>query len=207
MNGKTDKRHLWLARSAAVLRRLATAVLPAITVMFICTQVAVAAETGADWRPTYDLALRWVNFAILVFLILKYARKPLVNFFKEKSEDVKKEIQEVEKEKAAILAKVEALLKERDRSQERLEALKARIISQGKANKQRIIDDARNEGKIMLEGAQRKVQSKLMSAHANIRAELIDYAVDLAMQKLPTEITEKDNQNLYETYLKSTEGL
>lgn len=185
-------------------RTLAAAVL-VLVASFLLTPQGVMAEDGAgDWRPTYDLALRWINFGILVFLILKYARKPLVNFFKEKSEDVKQEIKAVEQEKAEILTRVDEILQARDHSQEKLEKLKERIITQGKAKKQHIIEDARKESKIMLESAQRKIESQMITAQENIRAELIDHAIEMALEKLPEIIDEKDNQKLYEQYIENT---
>ncbi len=186
----------WRVSAAAVLL---------LMVLFLMVPQGVLAEDGAgDWRPTYDLALRWINFFILMFLIFKYARKPLVNFFKEKSEDIKKEIRAVEQEKEEILAKVEEMLKARDHSQEKLEKLKERVISQGKAKKQRIIEDARKESKILLAGAQRKIESQMMTAHEDVRAEMIDHAIEMALQKLPAVIDEKDSQKLYEQYIENT---
>ena len=54
-----------------------------IPIWLLLAESAGAAEAAGDWRPMYDLILRYVNFIILAFLIIKYARKPLVNFFKE----------------------------------------------------------------------------------------------------------------------------
>jgi len=185
--------------------RVAAAAVLLLMVLLLMVPQGVLAEDGAgDWRPTYDLALRWINFFILMFLIFKYARKPLVNFFKEKSEDIKKEIRAVEQEKEEILAKVEEMLKARDHSQEKLEKLKERVISQGKAKKQRIIEDARKESKILLAGAQRKIESQMMTAHEDVRAEMIDHAIEMALQKLPAVIDEKDRQKLYEQYIENT---
>ncbi len=152
--------------------RILTATVLMLAASFLLAPQGVMAEDGAgDWRSTYDLALRWINFGILVFLILKYARKPLVNFFKEKSEDVKQEIKAVEQEKAEILTRVDEILQARDHSQEKLEKLKERIIVQGKAKKQHIIEDDRKESKILLESDQRKIESQMITAHVNIRAE------------------------------------
>ncbi|MBW2178113.1 MAG: ATP synthase F0 subunit B [Deltaproteobacteria bacterium] len=174
----------------------------------VLTAQGVMAEDGANtWRPVYDVALRWINFGILVFILFKYARKPLVNFFKEKSAAVKKEIQAIEHEKEAILVRVDEILTARDQSQKKLEKLKARIITQGKAKKQTLIDNAQKESKILLESAQRKIQNQIISAQADIRAEMIDHAIEMALQKLPAEIDEKDNRQFYEHYLENTKGL
>ena len=188
-------------------RRMPAAIVMVVVLLVLLLPQGVLAEDGtADWRPTYDLALRWINFAILVFLILKYARKPLVNFFKEKSDDVKKEIRAVEQEKMEILAKVDEIIMARDHSQVKLKKLKERIIAQGRAQKQRIIEDARIESKLMLESAQRKIESQMAAAQEDIRAEMIDHAIDMALQKLPAVIDEKDNQNLYDQYIENTEN-
>jgi F-type H+-transporting ATPase subunit b len=186
-------------------RSLAAAVL--VLLLILMAPQGVMAEDGSgDWRPTYDLAMRWINFFILIFLILKYARKPLANFFREKSEDVRREIQAVEKEKEAILARVADMLEAREHSQEKLENLKARIITQGRAKKQRIIEDARKESEMMLEGARRKIESLMASAQKDIRAEMIDLAIEMALEKLPGVMAEEDNQKLYRQYLEYTES-
>ena len=186
--------------------RLMAAVVPVVLVLCLVIPQGVSAEDGSgDWRPIYDLVLRWINFAILVFLILKYARKPLVNFFKEKSADVKIEIQAVEQEKEEILAKVDEILKARDQSKEKLQKLQERIIAQGKAKKERIIEGARKESKLMLESAHRKIESQMMTAQDDLRAEMIDHAIDMALERLPGIIDEKDNQKLYEQYLEKTD--
>ena len=185
--------------------RVAAAAVLLLMVLFLMVPQGALAEDGAgDWRPTYDLAMRWINFFILMFLIFKYARKPLVNFFKEKSEDIKKEIQAVEQEKEEILAKVEEMLKARDHSQEKLEKLKERVIAQGKAKKQHIIENAQKESTLMLEGARRKIKSQMIAAQQGLRAEMIDHAIEMALQKLPAVIDEKDSQKLYEQYLENT---
>lgn len=186
-------------------RPLAAAML-VLLMLLMAPQGGLAEDGTGDWRPTYDLAMRWINFFILVFLILKYARKPLVNFFREKSEDVRKEIQAVEKEKEEILARVADMLEAREHSQEKLENLKARIITQGKAKKQRIIEDARTESEMMLEGARRKIKSQMAAAQKDIRAEMIDLAIEMALEKLPGVIAEEDNQKLYHQYLEHTES-
>jgi len=188
-------------------RALAAAALLLLVPFLLVPQGVLAADGSGDWRPTYDLALRWINFGILVFLIIRYARKPLVNFFKEKSEDVRKEIRAVEQEKEEILARVDEILKTRDHSMEKLEKLKERIMVQGTAKKERIIEDAQKESKMMLESAQRKIESKMMKAQEDIRAEMIDHAFEMAMQRLPAEMKDQDSQKLYEQYLEGTKAL
>ncbi len=34
---------------------------------------ASAADNPDNWRPVFDLVMRWLNFGIIVFIIVKYA--------------------------------------------------------------------------------------------------------------------------------------
>ena len=168
---------------------------------------ALAAEGSGGWRPTYDLVLRYINFLILAFLIIKYARKPLVNFFKEKSQDVKKEIQQIEIEKNEVQNQVKALLDAREKNKEKLEQLKDRILSQDKAKQKRIVDDALQESTLLLENTHQKLENRILKAKNALRTELVDMAIDLATKKLPEEITDQDNQRFVDHYLQSTQAI
>jgi F-type H+-transporting ATPase subunit b len=175
--------------------------------LWLLSGEALAAEASSGWRPAYDLTMRYINFLILVFLILKYARKPLVVFFKGKSQEVKRDIQKIEESKSQVQDQVKALLEEQDKSRERFEQLKERIISQGKIKQTNIIDDARREGQLLLENANLKIDHLIAKAQHTLRSEMIDMAIDLAMKKLPETITDQDNQRFVDHYLESTRSL
>jgi F-type H+-transporting ATPase subunit b len=175
-----------------------------IPIWLLLAESAGAAEAAGDWRPMYDLILRYVNFIILAFLIIKYARKPLVNFFKEKSQDVKKEIEKIEAEKEEIRLQVKALQESHAQGKERLEQIKERIISQGRVRRQGIVDDAKLESKLLLENAQRKIDNQLIKAGHTLRMEMIDLAFDSALDRLPKEVTDQDSRRFIEHYLEYT---
>jgi F-type H+-transporting ATPase subunit b len=174
--------------------------------LWLLSGEAMAADASGSWRPTYDLIMRYINFLILAFLIIKYARKPLVDFFKSKSLDIKKDIQNIEEAKEQVQNQVKSLLEEREKSREKFEQLKERIISQGKMKQTRIIEDAKQEGKLLLKNTNLKIDNLIIKARYTLRSEMIDLAIDLAMKKLPGEITEQDNQRLLDRYFTSTES-
>jgi F-type H+-transporting ATPase subunit b len=177
------------------------------TILWCLPGSVAAAETSADWRPTYDLVLRYINFLILVFLIFKFARKPLVNFFKDKSQDVKIEIQKIEEAKEKIEEQVKAMLEAREKSREKFERIKARIVSQGETRKKHIIEDAKQESKLLLENTHLKVDYMILRAKQTLQSEMIDMAIDMAMEKLPQEITDQDSQRFSNQFLENTESI
>jgi len=165
---------------------------------------ALAAEKSNSWRPMYDLILRWINFGIIVFVIVKYGKTPLMNFLRGQKDKLAQEINQLENEKKDATAKVMETLKSVDESEVRFADLKDRIIQQGEKKKTEIIESAQNQSKMMLEDAKRRIDSHFLQAKNEFKAELIDRAMDMAMERLPKMITTEDNDKFTRLFLDST---
>ena len=160
-----------------------------------------AAEEPSSWRATYDLVMRWLNAAILIFVLVKFGKGPLVKFLLSKKEEIAENIEAVEKQKADADQKIIETQKIIEDSDRHYAKLKERIIRQGEKRKQAIIDDAREQSRIMLEDAKHKVQAQIRSAQRSLQAELVDATFDIVMEKLPQEITEEDNQKMVDQFI------
>jgi F-type H+-transporting ATPase subunit b len=165
---------------------------------------ALAAEKSSSWRPMYDLILRWINFGIIAFVIVKYGKTPIMNFLRGQKDKLAQEINRLENEKKDAKAKITETLKAVDESEVRFADLKARIIQQGEKKKTEIIESAQNQSKMMLEDAKRRIDTHFLQAKNEFRAELIDRAMDMAIERLPREITHEDNDKFTRQFLDST---
>jgi F-type H+-transporting ATPase subunit b len=165
---------------------------------------ALAAEKSSSWRPMYDLILRWINFGIIVFVIVKYGKTPIMNFLRGEKDKLAQEINRLENEKKEATAKIKEALKSIDDSEVRFADLKNRIIQQGEKKKTEIIESAQNQSKMMLEDAKRRIGTHFLQAKNELREELLDRAMDMAMEQLPGEITHEDNDKFTRLFLDST---
>lgn len=172
--------------------------------MFLFPEGAMAADPV--WRPTYDVALRWINFIILVAVIVKYAREPIKDFLKLRKSEVVSQIDDLDKEKDRILREIKAAKKQGVENQSRFNELKDRLIAQGETRKQQIIEQAKQQSRIMLEEARRKMENRIVQAKAGLKMELLDIAMDQAVKQLPQTITERDSQLLLDDYMRSIQS-
>jgi F-type H+-transporting ATPase subunit b len=163
-----------------------------------------AAEGSSNWRPTYDLIMRWINVGIIVFVVYKYARKPFMNFLRGRKDKVAEEIQTLETRKDEMVARINQTQKDVEESDARFEDLKERIIQQGEQKNAEIIESAQNHSKMMLEDAKRRISTHFLQAKNEFRAELIDKAMDMALERLPREITPEDNDKFARLFLESS---
>jgi F-type H+-transporting ATPase subunit b len=174
--------------------------------LYLLTPETCMASDAGGWRPTYDTIMKWVNFFILVAIIVKYSRKPLVGFVTGKREEIRREIDDLDRKKEEIAEAVKEANTALEDSANRLEQLKQRIINQGELKKSKIIADAQQESEHIMAGAESKIQGAILQAHHKIRAEMIDRATDIALERLPREVTEQDNQKLMQQFLSSASG-
>jgi len=167
---------------------------------------ASAANNSDDWRPVFDLVMRWLNFGIIVFILVKYARTPIKDFLLSRREEVAREIEIVEEKKEAANKKIQDAVRMLDESEVRFARVKERIIQEGESKKQKLIEDAKQESKILLESTRKKIENQLLDAQRAFKSELVDTAISLAMKRLPDEITTEDDQNFTNQFLASASG-
>ena len=175
-----------------------------LTALFFLSAGAVevlAAEGGGGWRPTYDIIMRWVNFGILAFIFFKFARRPLKNFLSDKKNEISLQIKQLEDEKDRLLQRVREAETEMEENVVRLEELKQRIVQTGERRKLEILEDARQESRMIIEGAKQKMEGRVIRARNRLRAEMIDAAAEMALDKLPVLVTEDDNRKLLEQFM------
>ena len=162
---------------------------------------ALAAEEAGSWRTTFDLVMRWVNFAILAFILVKYAKTPLKNFLGERRQEIAHQLNKIEQEKEKADQTIRETLKELEDSKIRFTKMKQRIIEDGEKKKQKIIADARQESRILMESARKKIDYRFLKAQKALKSELTEIAINLAAQRLPAKITEEDNQKWVNAFL------
>ena len=163
----------------------------------------LAADNPGDWRPIFDLVMRWINFLILAFLIIKFSRVPIKKFLAGKKQDIADEIGGLEAEKEEMLRQIGDCKNQFENSQNRLSNLKKRIVAQGEKNRQIIIETAEQESKILLQSAQQKINSRIVEARQELKSELVDAAIALAIKLLPEKISEADNQKFIDAFMSS----
>lgn len=178
-----------------------------ITKIFGCSLIIIIAVVLLIYkfdileRTVYDTILSWINFLILAFVIIKFSKTPLMNFLQTKKDDLAEEIKQIETEKKKAEARTREVLKTIEDGESYRTRIKGKIIAQGKIKKEKIIEEARQQSRYMIDDAKQRVDSYLIQERRRFRAELVDTAIALARERVRDEITDEDNQVLLENYL------
>ena len=164
---------------------------------------ALAADTGGGWRSTYDVVMMWVNFVILVALLVKFLRKPLGRFLTSQRDAIKKAFDDLEAEKARISNDIQALRESMEARRQKAEERHRRIVEQARRERRDIIETAREEAQRRIAKARQQIDARHREARTKLRNEIIDAAVAKAMRELPRQVTPEEEQAWVNMFLKS----
>ncbi|MFC1533398.1 hypothetical protein ACFL7M_08560 [Thermodesulfobacteriota bacterium] len=175
-------------------------ILVAISAMILLSVDAFAIEEAGKGRKIWDSIMLLVNFGILVFFFIKFARKPLMKFLYGEREKIENSLNSVDEKikKARELMDVEAdKLKNID---EHMEKIRNEIIELGQKERSRIIEKAKNNANMMIEDAQKEAQYKFELAKKRFSEEMLDIAVSIATKELKKGISQEDNEKIVDQF-------
>ena len=162
------------------------------------------AEGEASWRGAYDVIMMWINFGILAFLLVKYARAPLMNLLKGEVKKTAATLERAQEGKQQIDQKVKDTLIALEEGRERLRTIQEKIVSEGERQKQQIIESAKHESRLMLERTRLKIDYEIFQAREKVKAEFIDRAVEAVLDRLPSEITPEEQTKLIDRFIQES---
>ncbi|RLD27277.1 MAG: F0F1 ATP synthase subunit B [Bacteroidetes bacterium] len=135
-----------------------------------------------------------LSFLILLFVLGKFAWKPILGAVTDREEGIKDALASAEKAKLEmqnLTADNERILKEARAERETLlkeaREIKTKLIADAK-------DEAQEQANKMIEQAQTAIQSEKKAAMAELKSHVAGLAVDIAEKVVKEELSNKDKQ-------------
>jgi len=152
---------------------------------------------GAFWGVFWQV----VNFGVLVALLVFVGRKPIRDFFRNRSETIKKSLDEARQarelaEKA--LAEVDERLKTKDRE---IQEIISTAEQSGRKERDAIIKEGERLSQRLIEQARVNIDYELKQAREAIKAEAVELALELAEKKITGRLSEQEQRKLFEEAL------
>ena len=135
-----------------------------------------------------------ILFVILVFLLKKFAWKPILDAVNEREEGIRNALlsaEEAKKEMQNLKADNEKLLQEaraeRDAMLKEAREIKDKIVSEAK-------EEAQTQGAKMIEQAKATIESEKNAAMAELKNQVSSLSLEIAEKVLKSELSDKDSQ-------------
>ncbi len=176
-----------------------------IVICFICLcgDVFADEEGISQGRKIWDNILLFFNFAILVVLFIKFARKPLMNFLFGERKKIKEKLDSLNSKLQTAKSTIDAENEKFKNIDKYLNEMRESILQIGKEEKEKIIAEAHITAEQMLENAKMESEYRLIAAKKALNNEIADIAVSVAEERLIKAISNEDNDKVINNFIES----
>ncbi|MHB7943202.1 F0F1 ATP synthase subunit B [Staphylococcus capitis] len=154
---------------------------------------------GVEWGTTL---VTLATFVILIALLKKFAWGPLKEVMDKRERDINKDIDDAEQAKINAQKLEEENRKTLKETQDEVQRILDDAKVQARKQHEEIIHEANVRANGMIETAQSEINSEKERALADINNQVSELSVLIASKVLRKEISEQDQKDLVEKYLK-----
>lgn len=158
-----------------------------------------AAGGGVEWGT---VIVTVITFAILLALLKKFAWGPLKEVMDKRERDINRDIDEAEEAKLNAQKLEEENKKTLKQTQDEVQRILEDARVQTRKQHEEIIHEANIRANGMIETAQSEINSEKERALADINNQVSELSVLIASKVLQKEISEQDQKELVDKYLK-----
>ncbi len=157
--------------------------------------------TSGGGEPILSIVFKFVNFGILVAILVKFGGKPLKNFLMNRHNTIKEKIEEASK----LLAEAEILKQEYEGKLARLdgdiEVFKKTIIGDMEKEKTKIIEEAAQVAAKIKEQALLTYEQELREVKDKIKADIAELTIKKAEQLIVEKISKSDHEKMVDDFI------
>ncbi len=181
-------------------------VLKVCLVCLLLPVVAFAAENSGDkWGP-FLLIGRIFNVGLVVLVLVWISRKPLKEFFANRTQSIKEQLEEAQlakKQAEARLADLQSRMRNLD---EELKQTRVTAEQEAKAEYQRLVAEAERDAEKIVARARQEVGAMTRAAQLELKAHAAELSVRLAEEKIRDVITDEDRGRLFGHFVSEMGG-
>ena len=135
-------------------------------------------------------------FLVLLFLLMKFAWKPLLAMLEKREDNIRKSLLDAEKARDELTNVKEDTKKLLDKARTESQA----IVAAGKKNAERmkdeIIDKAQSKSDSLLVEAKKQIEIEKDRAIADVKAEVVNLSMEVAEKLIKKNLSKEDNLKL-----------
>ena len=172
----------------------------AISLTWLTNAFAAEAE-AAEPINWVDFAYRSVAITIVVVVLVKLLKKPIVTFLNSRREEIKGLLADLETRTGEVKAEHERVQAQVALLEEETKKIVDELISEGEAEKQKIIAAAKREAEYIQQQAQVAIEQEIQAARGKLKDEVADLSVEAAEAIIQKKIRAEDQQRLINEFM------
>jgi F-type H+-transporting ATPase subunit b len=153
-----------------------------------------------------DLLWRLVNFAVLLWILIKFTGKPIKNYFANRREALVQGINEAREAKKAAERLYLEYQEKLASLEDEVKELESRIRAEAEAEKQRIVNEAEQFAVKVRQQAEQMANQEVIMAKRRLKDEASKLSLQAAEKMIKENISAVDQDKMVENYLEKVVG-
>ena len=163
------------------------------------------AEGGESHSATRDLLFSALNLALLLGVLVYFARKPIVEFFEGRRRRIQAELEAAKNQGAEAEARYAKWQRRLMDLESELAEIRETSRQRAAAEREHILADAAAGAERIRREALETVDQELRRARAQLRREAADLALELASETLRRQVSSADQDRLLDEFVAAIE--
>jgi len=155
-----------------------------------------AEEAGSKWGVFLPIG-RWFNLALVILVLVWVARKPLAEFFANRTQSIREQLDDAQKARSEAETKLAEAAERMKHLEDELRDIKAAGESEAQEEYQRLLAAAEKDADKIIERARQEIDGMTRAAQIELKQHVAALAVQLAEEKIRNEITVEDSNRLF----------
>ncbi len=152
-------------------------------------------------KERHELYFKIINFTLLAVALGYLLRKPLAEFFAQRSEGIRKALEEGRAALEKSQAQLEAVEEKLKHLEEEIAAFKASAEKEMEAERKRLAEESAREAERILETARVRTDSATRAAKLDLRIFTAQQALQLAEQMIRDRLDEAARERLVSQFI------
>ncbi|HEY9159577.1 MAG TPA: ATP synthase F0 subunit B [Desulfomonilia bacterium] len=153
---------------------------------------------GVQWM---DLVKRTINFAALVFFLWYLLADKIKKYFSERRIEIGNLLEEVDKEKNDAEQKFILYEQKFKEIEKDINEITKTLIGEIENEKNKIIEEGKANSQRLIEQAKAAAEQEVINSRQNLRNYVVELAGSMAVSIVSKEMTDKDQERLVEEYI------
>ncbi len=149
----------------------------------------------------YEIIFQWVNFLILLYLLHRFASKPLSAFLKNRADGIQHDIEQSQKNKEKTelaLAEQKEILKN---AHQDAQEIRKKAEASAKSELSLATEKAKEEANNLMESARKEVELEYTKAQQTLTKDVAALSIKLSEKLIQKNINEKENDALLKEFV------
>jgi F-type H+-transporting ATPase subunit b len=153
---------------------------------------------GLNWT---DFAYRLVAFVLLIAILVKLLKKPIVTFLTSRREEIQTLLAELESKRLEAEQKSSEDQAKLAALEDETKKIVAELIAEGEAERQKIIQSAQKQAEYIKQQAQLAIEQEVKAASEGLRGEIGDLTVAAAEAMVRKNLGPADQDRLVRDFM------